>query len=50
MLNVAYRILSENALTSTQVIPEFNATIFLSELENFMISINKAHSLIWNLV
>ena len=46
MINGAYRILSENALTSSQVIPEFNAIIFLSELENFMISINKAHSLI----
>ena len=41
ILNVAYRILSENALTCNQVIHEFNKTIFLRELENFIILIDK---------
>ena len=41
ILNVAYRILSENALTCNQVIHEFNKTILLRELENFIILINK---------
>ena len=41
ILNVAYRILSEDALTCNQVIHEFNKTIFLRELENFIILINK---------